>query len=205
MTTIAPAVPATPSQPTADTAGTAQPGTVDAWLRAGTCVLVDVREPDEHARERIAGAILMPLGRFDPAAVQLKAGQTLAIHCRSGRRASDAVARCAGLVRAGIPVVNVAGGIEAWKAAGLPTIANPSAGPRLGVMQQTQLTIGLGILTGLAVGYFAHPAGFLLSAFMAAGLTMAGITGLCPLASAIAKLPWNKGSSCGASCAPKGS
>ncbi len=182
----------------------ASPKAVADALRAGTAVLVDVREPDEHAKERIAGARLLPLSRFEPSALSATAGQTIVIHCRSGRRSADAVARCGALQAAGIPVVSLAGGIDAWKAAGLPTESTAGA-PRLGVMQQTQLTIGLGILTGLAIGYLVHPAGFLLSAFMGCGLVMAGLTGACPLASGLARMPWNRrfAGSCGASCAPR--
>jgi rhodanese-related sulfurtransferase len=181
----------------------ALPRAVADALRAGTAVLVDVREPDEHAKERIAGARLLPLSRFDPSSLSSTAGQTIVIHCRSGRRSADAVARCGSLQAAGIPVVSLAGGIEAWKAAGLP-IESTAGAPRLGVMQQTQLTIGLGILTGLALGFFVHPAGLLISAFMGGGLVMAGLTGACPLASGLARMPWNRrfAGSCGASCAP---
>jgi rhodanese-related sulfurtransferase len=41
--------------------------TLNAWLEAGEAVLVDVREPAEHAGEHIAGAQLLPLSRFDAA------------------------------------------------------------------------------------------------------------------------------------------
>ena len=183
--------------------GDASPKAVAEALRAGTALLIDVREPDEYAKERIAGARLLPLSRFDPASLTASAGQTIVVHCRSGRRSADAVARCTALRAAGVPVVSMLGGIEAWKAAGLPTESTAGA-PRLGVMQQTQLTIGLGILTGLAIGFFVHPAGLLLSAFMAGGLVMAGLTGACPLASGLARMPWNRrfaAGSCGASCA----
>ncbi len=59
-------------------------------------------------------------------------------------------------------------------------------------MQQTQLTIGLVTLIGLGLGTFVHPAGSLLSVAMGCGLVMAGLTGSCPLANVIARMPWNR-------------
>ena len=41
------------------------PQEVAAGLAAGSILLVDVREPNETAVERIPGAVLVPLSRFD--------------------------------------------------------------------------------------------------------------------------------------------
>lgn len=187
---------------TAAAARTAQdpevdPVTVAGWLERGECVLVDVRQPDEHARERIAGARLVPLGTFDPQRLELGDARRVVFHCRAGARSADAAARAALLASRGIAVHSMKGGIERWKAAHLPVQVDAAA-PRLGVMQQTQLVIGSMVLTGLALGWFVHPAGYLLSAMMGAGLTVAGLTGACPLAMVIARMPWNR--SRGAAC-----
>lgn len=40
-----------------------------AWVEKNEVVLVDVREPSEHAGERISGARLVPLSNFNPAGV----------------------------------------------------------------------------------------------------------------------------------------
>lgn len=172
----------------------AAPAEVAALLRDGRAVLVDVREPDEHARERIAGAHLVPLSAFNPekAATHATAGQAIVMQCRSGRRSADAVRLCAPLAARGVRIINLTGGIEAWKAAGLP-VESSSAAPRMSVMRQTQLAIGLGVLTGCALAWLVHP-GFLgLAAFFGAGLVVAGLTGTCGLATVIGLLPWNRG------------
>jgi rhodanese-related sulfurtransferase len=168
-------------------------------LSRGECVLVDVREADEHARERIAGSVLLPLSALTPQQVNALGANRVAIHCKSGRRGADAVARCAGLAAAGITVVNVRGGIEAWKAAGLPTIVD-TARPRISVMQQTQIVIGACVFAGTALGFLLHPGFLAIPAFMGAGLVFAGTTGFCGMAVAIGKLPWNRvpTASCGA-------
>jgi rhodanese-related sulfurtransferase len=179
----------------------ATPTQVRAWLASGQATLVDVREPDEHARERIDGARLAPLSRFDPAeiAAWVKQGQRLVLHCRSGRRSADACRLAASLGERGIEVLSMAGGIEAWKAAGLPVQTDRRVA-RLSVMRQVQLTIGLGVLAGSALAWLVHPGFIAIPAFFGAGLTFAGATGTCALAGLIAKMPWNRQGD-GAGCA----
>jgi rhodanese-related sulfurtransferase len=181
------------------TAAEIDPRDAQAALSRSECVLVDVREADEYARERIAGSVLLPLSALTPQQVNALGANRVAIHCKSGRRGADAVARCAGLAAAGITVVNVRGGIEAWKAAGLPTIVD-TARPRISVMQQTQIVIGTCVFAGTALGFLVHPGFLAIPAFMGAGLVFAGATGFCGMAVAIGKLPWNRvpTASCGA-------
>lgn len=167
------------------------PREAQAALASGACVLVDVREADEHARERIAGGVLLPLSALSPQQIVALGANRVAIHCKSGRRGADAVARCAGLADVGISVANVRGGIEAWKAAGLPTLVDAGR-PRLSVMQQTQIVIGACVLAGTALGFLVHPGFLAIPAFMGAGLVFAGSTGFCGMAVAIGKLPWNR-------------
>lgn len=86
-------------------------------LHQGRAVLIDVREADEYAAEHIPGALLHPLSSFNPAA--LPQGLPLILQCGSGKRSATAMARCQAV---GVPCRgHVAGGIMAWKAAGLPT------------------------------------------------------------------------------------
>ena len=103
------------------------PAEIAAKLKDGSIVLIDVREPPEYAAERIHGALLFPLSTFDPAALPDAGKRALVFHCGSGMRSAKAVAQCAA---AGLPNrAHMAGGIQAWKAAGLPTIAvDPSTG-----------------------------------------------------------------------------
>jgi rhodanese-related sulfurtransferase len=92
---------------------------VKAGLDDGTILLVDVREPNELAVERIPGAIDFPLSAFDPAALPDPEGKRLVFSCRSGRRSVTAsqAAQAAGLPHD----AHMAGGILAWKAAGFDT------------------------------------------------------------------------------------
>jgi rhodanese-related sulfurtransferase len=82
-------------------------------------VLIDVREPHEHAREHIESARLVPLSRFQAEDFGAVHDKVAVFHCQSGGR-TGANARL--LMSKGFgDVYHLKGGITAWKAAGLPT------------------------------------------------------------------------------------
>lgn len=58
----------------------------------------------------------------------------------------------------------------------------------LPLMRQVQIAAGVLILLGVALGYAVN-SGFLLSAFVGAGLAFAGITGFCGMARLLALMP----------------
>ena len=95
------------------------PEEVASGLEAGRVVLVDVREPNETALERFPGAVLVPLSEFDPAAIPDPEGRDVVFACRSGRR--SVTASLAAQEQGFAYGSHMAGGILAWKAAGLPT------------------------------------------------------------------------------------
>lgn len=100
-------------------AGTTRtPQEIKALLDAGKAVLVDVREPNEHAEVAIPGATLVPLSRFSTGDLPELGDRELILHCKGGGRSADALARCrnAGITK----VSHMAGGIMAWHGAGLP-------------------------------------------------------------------------------------
>jgi rhodanese-related sulfurtransferase len=95
--------------------------TIKQQLHDREIVLIDVREPAEHAAERIPGALSFPLSTFDPAALPQHDGHEIVFHCAGGKRSAAAVARC---LEQGLPYArHMTGGLQAWKAAGLPTVA----------------------------------------------------------------------------------
>ncbi len=98
---------------------TVDAATVKRWLDSGDAVLVDVREPGEHASESIEGAVLIPLASVSASAMPPLKGRKLVIHCKKGGRGEKA---CAAL-QAQLPsteIYNLEGGIESWAQAGLP-------------------------------------------------------------------------------------
>ncbi|MFE4540891.1 rhodanese-like domain-containing protein [Streptomyces scopuliridis] len=83
----------------------------------GDLTLVDVREDDEWAARHPAGAVHAALSTFPGSLPDLPDGP-LAFVCRTGTRSVQGGAQA---IRAGrSSVYSVAGGLEAWEAAGLP-------------------------------------------------------------------------------------
>jgi rhodanese-related sulfurtransferase len=95
------------------------PEQVARGMQEGRFVLVDVREPNETAVERFPDAVLAPLSEFDPAAIPAPVGREVVFACRSGRR--SVTASLAAQEQGFAYGSHMAGGILAWKAAGLPT------------------------------------------------------------------------------------
>ncbi|WP_421837667.1 rhodanese-like domain-containing protein [Novosphingobium sp.] len=91
--------------------------TLKAMLADGSAMLVDVREPDEFAAEHISGAFNAPLSCFAPHDLPEAAGRTIVLQCAGGKRSALALDQCG---KAQVAVdTHLAGGIGAWKAAGL--------------------------------------------------------------------------------------
>lgn len=151
--------------------------------------LIDVREPVEHAGERIAGATLMPLGQFSAQRAREIAGaRRLVLHCKSGGRSGKAAQA---MLNAGADsVTHLAGGIDAWTAAGLPVERDANA--PISIMRQVQITAGSLVLLGVALGFLVSPWFFALSGFIGAGLMVSGITDTCGMAMMLSKMPWNR-------------
>ena len=88
-----------------------------AAAQVGGAALIDVREPEEYAEVRAAGAVLVPLGELAERSAELPASGPIYLICRSGGRSQRAAEF---LAQSGFDVLNVAGGTLAWVEAGLP-------------------------------------------------------------------------------------
>lgn len=161
--------------------------TVRSWLESGQAVLVDVREVDEYLNERIEGATLRPLSTFDPSAVPLPNGQRIVLQCRTGDRSRRAALRL--LADGQNEAYHLAGGIMAWKGAGFATVRTHVP---ITIARQVQITVGVLILTSLALAVFVSPWWLAATAFFGCGLTFAGVADKCPMAALIALMPWNR-------------
>lgn len=149
-------------------------------------VLVDIREADEHARERVPGARHNPLSRLAP--VEAPAGKAVIFHCRSGARTAANAARLGTATSCDAYILE--GGLDAWKKAGLP-VAVDRRQP-IEIMRQVQIVAGSLVLLGVALGIWVTPIFLGLSAFVGAGLAFAGISGWCGMARLLALMPWNR-------------
>lgn len=148
--------------------------------------LIDIRSPDEHARERIAGALNIPLERLSPGQAP---GDVLIFHCRSGMRTGQAagqLSQAAGKRDCYL----LEGGISAWGDAGLPT--ERARGAPIEMQRQVMIAAGTLVLIGTILSLLVAPAWIALALFAGAGLTFAGVTGFCGMAHLLALMPWNR-------------
>ena len=96
-----------------------------ATLIADTNVVVlDVRTASEFAEGHLERAVNIDYQQSDfveKATATLPKEKLIAVYCRSGRRSAGAAGR---LGEKGYKLVNLKGGIIAWKEAGMPVITN---------------------------------------------------------------------------------
>lgn len=160
-------------------------------LNTGTAadtLVIDVRTPAEYRREQIVGVVNMPLDKIENYVDDLRDYENVYVHCASGNRSAQA---CQKLDTLGLDnIVNVQGGISAWKDAGFHTKENKSA--PLPIMQQVQIVAGSLVVVGVLLSALAHPWFLALSAFVGAGLVFAGVSGTCTMGLILARMPWNR-------------
>lgn len=153
-----------------------------------TIDFINVCTPAEYKEKHIEGVRSVPLDQLADRVQEFVGKQTVYVHCRSGRRAEQAIATLQSL---GVTaeLVNVEGGLLAWNEAGYLT---KSLTARMPIIRQTLLVAGALVLFGLLLSWFIHPLFIALTAFAGAGLMFAGATGWCGMAFVLAKMPWNK-------------
>jgi rhodanese-related sulfurtransferase len=153
-------------------------------------VLVDIRERAEYLREQIPDARSLPLADIMAGkTIEATERQHIIFHCSAGMRTAQ---NASVLMKAASPATALlmAGGINAWKSANLPTIEDKKQ--PLPIVRQVQIVAGTLILIGVGLGYTIDSRLFLLSGFVGAGLLFAGVSGLCGMASLLLKMPWNR-------------
>ena len=89
-------------------------------ITAPDVVLLDVRTAEEFEEGHLQNALNIDVkqdGFVEKAKSTLPADKTIAVYCRGGRRSANAASM---LSKEGFKVVNLEGGITAWKEAGMP-------------------------------------------------------------------------------------
>ena len=92
---------------------------MDATAGREQSVLLDVREADEWEAGHAPAAKWVPLGELESARFSIPINRRVVCVCRSGARSAKATAQ---LVQWGFDAVNMAGGMKAWAAEGLPVV-----------------------------------------------------------------------------------
>jgi rhodanese-related sulfurtransferase len=105
------------------------PQQVARLLSEHRITLIDVREPDEYAAQRIPGALLYPLSTFDAGMLPPDGERRIIFHCGTGKRSARAAQ--ARLAAGASHAAHLGGGIAAWAASGLDLIRLDPATGRL--------------------------------------------------------------------------
>jgi rhodanese-related sulfurtransferase len=103
---------------------------------------------------------------------------------RSSRAAAQLRAR-------GLELEELEGGLNAWKQQGYPTEGQAAKAP-ISIMRQVQIVAGSLVLLGVILGSWIAPGWYILSGFVGAGLTFAGLSGTCMMANLLGAMPWNR-------------
>lgn len=150
------------------------PATLAQRLKRGEIKLVDIREPDEFAREHIAAAASLPLSGLEAGRLKIRSDIPVAFTCKTGMRTG---ANCGSLAaHVGEPAYVLQGGLENWKKAGLPVVANRKA--PMEITRRVQMIAGSLVVLGAVLAMTADPAFMWLAAIVGAGLVFAGATGM---------------------------
>ena len=98
------------------------PSQAQAWQAACGALLIDVREPDEFAAGHVPGAVNVPRGmlEFRIADLQPDGNAPVLVYCKTSGRA--ALAAAAMRQMGYLNVQSIAGGFDAWVAAGKPVV-----------------------------------------------------------------------------------
>lgn len=146
--------------------------------------LVDIRSPDEHARQKIPAAACNPLDSLAP----MPGDGPVIFHCRSGNRTAVNADRLGAACQGDAYIL--AGGIEGWKAAGLPVLEDRRQ--PLEIMRQVQIAGGAMILLSVSLALLVAPAWALLAGAVGVGMLHAGLTGSCAMTRLLEPMPWNR-------------
>ncbi len=99
--------------PSAPALAPIEAATLRAWLEEGDVLLVDIREPAEHARARLPRSLLVPLSRYPERLDTPRHARRVVFYCQSGRRTRMAAGRLARSTSR--PAFMLEGGLGRWR------------------------------------------------------------------------------------------
>jgi len=148
--------------------------------------LIDVRSAGEYASGHVACAANIPLEQLATRLPDLSASAQVVLICESGQRATAA----AGCLCDRNDVMILEGGTKGWREAGYPVVQTVSS--QWSLERQVRFGAGVLVLTGTLLAVLVDAHWVYLAMFIGAGLTFAGLSGICPMAMALMRFPWNR-------------
>jgi hydroxyacylglutathione hydrolase len=98
------------------------PAVVAERVERGEVTVVDVRNAGEWEHGHLPGALHIPLGALASRAAEIPAGRPVVVHCQGGTR--SAIAASILLGKGARDVINLRGGYDDWRRAGLPSVTD---------------------------------------------------------------------------------
>lgn len=150
--------------------------------------VIDVREPGEWNTKHIPKTANIPLSKLDLRIDEINKEKPVYILCEEGFRAQKAMEK---LSRAGFTnLIVVDGGIKAWQKSGYPV----ESGKRnvWPIDKQVRFAAGAISFTGVIFTVTMNPLFIVVPCFVSIGLMFSAVTGFCPMATFLCKMPWNK-------------
>ncbi|MCV7424028.1 rhodanese-like domain-containing protein [Mycobacterium yunnanensis] len=151
--------------------------------------IVDVRTPAEFETAHIAGSRNLPLDvlREHRAEAAKRLGGEVVLVCQSGQRAATAKGL---LHESGFDAGRVLqGGVAEWQKRGFDV----SRGEQRWEMERQVRLVAGSVVLGSVLSSVAVPQLKWVAAAIGGGLTFAAVSNTCAMASALAKLPYNRG------------
>lgn len=148
---------------------------------------IDVRSPAEFRAEHMPQSVNVPLDAIQAGKHEGFGEKPLVVSCLSGKR-SEAAAKILS-EKLDVPVHSLAGGIEAWKAAGHDTVKGSGA---ISIERQVRIAAGAMVAIFSVLGLTVHACFFGVPIFIGCGLVFAGVTDTCGMGLMLAKMPWNR-------------
>ncbi len=152
--------------------------------------VVDVRTPAEFETAHIPGSYNVPLDVLDQRAAEVAArleDDDVVLVCRSGQRSTKAQTSLRNAGLSGGRVLE--SGIRDWEGQGF---ALDRGAQRWDLERQVRLIAGSVVLSAV-LGSVSVPRLKWIAAGIGAGLTYAAVSNTCAMATALAKLPYNRG------------
>jgi rhodanese-related sulfurtransferase len=155
-------------------------------------VIIDVREKDEFNSEFISESLHFPLSSLGSDLERLLTatqGRSVLLMCQSGKRAILAKGELDVYFQNKINLAVFQGGLSEWKAQGRSVVRGGER--KIPIARQVQIFSGGLVLISSVLAQTVDIHFALLACFVGAGLTFAGFSGSCYLASLLSQLPYN--------------
>jgi len=171
-------------------------------LSENKAVLIDVRTPKEFESEHIPYAVSIPLDDLEQAFEKwhLADDRIILFQCQKGKRGELACEFFEQLPTFKQKILNLDGGIDGWKQAGLPVIGKAELAHEISIFRQFTMIIGTILILLATLAYNGLTPALVMVALLGAALLIAGVTGWCGLTLLLAKMPWNKAKKGDCSC-----